>query len=122
MSKITITDEILIAANTIANAGKKPTVALVKAKLTQQAPLPLLISTLKNWQHQPDFIAISNEVDKKTSQSFSEFKDNLLENSIIKSLIQEAVAEELKQVKIELSDIKTIMTSMNKQLKTINKN
>jgi hypothetical protein len=44
---MTIIDEISICANQLANAGKKPTVALVKAKLRQAVPLPTLISTLK---------------------------------------------------------------------------
>jgi hypothetical protein len=114
---MTITDEILIAANKLANAGKKPTVALIKATLNQPAPLPLLISTLKGWQHQPDFIALINEPKKVTSQSLNQSKLNLQENKVLKALIQETLAEELKPLKAELSEIKLVVRELSKQLK-----
>jgi len=117
---MTITDEILIAANKLANAGKKPTVALIKAKLSKAAPLPLLISTLKGWQHQPDFVTAINEKDDISSQSTDETKDSLRENEVVKALIQETLAEELKQMKDELSDIKQLIAEMSKQLKLAN--
>lgn len=122
LRKMTITDEILIAANKLANAGKKPTVALIKAKLNQSVPLPLLISTLKGWQHQPEFIGIPNELNKTTSQPFDELRSTPLENDVVKALIQETLAEELKQMKTELSDIKQLIESLSKQLKVSNKN
>ena len=115
---MTIIDEILIAANTLANAGKKPTVALIKAKLNQSVPLPLLISTLKNWQHQPDFIAVTNEL---TSQPLDEIKDNLPENDVVKALIQETLTKELNQIKTELYDIKQLIKDLSQQLKESNK-
>ena len=119
---MTITDEILIAANKLANAGKKPTVALIKAKLNQSAPLPVLISTLKGWQHQPEFIGVSNEQNKTTSQPVDELKGSLLDNDVVKALIQETLAEELKQMKTEISDIKQLIKALSEQLKTTNKN
>jgi len=118
---MTITDEILITANILANAGKKPTVALIKAKLAQQAPLPLLITTLKGWQHQPNFIAVTNEADTTTSNHLTDIKNNLCENHIVKSMIQEIVVEELKPIKTELSDIKKLIETLNEQLKAANK-
>lgn len=48
-------DEINAIANEIANNKQKPTVALVKAKLSTNVPLPKIIATLKSWQHQPEF-------------------------------------------------------------------
>jgi len=119
---MTITDEILIAANKLANAGKKPSVALIKAKLSQSAPLPLLISTLKGWQHQPDFISTTTEQDNTNSKSLDEMKNDLRENDAVKALIQETLSEELKQMKTELSDIKQLITELSKQLKVANKN
>jgi len=119
---MTITDEILIAANKLANAGKKPSVALIRAKLSQSAPLPLLISTLKGWQHQPDFISTTTEQDNTNSKSLDEMKNDLRENDAVKALIQETLSEELKQMKTELSDIKQLITELSKQLKVANKN
>jgi hypothetical protein len=72
---MTINDEILILANQIANSGKKPTIAMIKAKLRKSVPLPVLISTLKGWQHEPSFIALpeSNvELDIETSTDIAE--------------------------------------------------
>ncbi|MFM2485840.1 hypothetical protein [Celerinatantimonas yamalensis] len=34
--------------------GKKPTLALVKARLARSYPLPMLIQALKSYQHVPD--------------------------------------------------------------------
>lgn len=113
---MTITDEILIAANKLANAGKKPTVALIKAKLSRSAPLPLLISTLKGWQHQPDFIAATSTQDNTNSQSSDKTNSDLRENDAVKALIQQTLAEELKQMKTELSDIKELIKELSKQL------
>lgn len=61
---MTINDEILAIANQLANQGKKPTVALIKTKIAKQVPLPQIISVLKTWQHDPEFIEItsSNEL------------------------------------------------------------
>jgi len=62
---MTINDEILIIANQLANQGKKPSVALIKTKISQPVPLPQLISVLKNWQHEPDFICATPKSDPK---------------------------------------------------------
>ena len=53
---MTASEEILTIANKIANTGKLPSVALVKGRLTQKVPLPVIISTLKAWQHEPEYI------------------------------------------------------------------
>lgn len=53
---MTNAEQILIIANQLANQGKKPTVALIKAKLIGPVSLPVIISTLKSWQHDPLYI------------------------------------------------------------------
>ena len=118
---MTITDEILIAANKLANAGKKPTVALIKAKLSKAAPLPMLISTLKGWQHQPEFIEMPNTQNNSDSQSIEKIKSDLRDNDIVKDLIEETLAVELKQIKKELCDIKLLIEELSKQLNTNSK-
>ena len=57
--KMTTNEEIIAIANQIANDGKKPTVALLKQKLTSKVPLPTLIATLKTWQHEPERISVA---------------------------------------------------------------
>ena len=120
---MTIIDEILICANQLANAGKKPTVALVKAKLSQRAPLATLITTLKSWQHKPDFITyISNEAEQEvnqesSTQNTSALLESLLkEDGTIKKMIQQSLDQELTDMKNELSEMKLLINNLTEQL------
>lgn len=110
---MTIIDEILICANRLANEGKKPSVALIKAKLNKSVPLPTIITTLKTWQHQPDFIAIESEDEKpiELAESPSQVNDDM------KKLIQQTLNQELAEMKKELSDMKALIKELTKQLK-----
>ncbi|WP_456296078.1 hypothetical protein M1D72_17970 [Vibrio sp. AK197] len=45
-----ITDELESVLQALHDEGKTPTVALVKARLTTQVPMPALVSTLKSWK------------------------------------------------------------------------
>ncbi len=98
---MTINDEILVLANQIANDGNKPTVALIKAKLTKSVPLPTIISTLRAWQHDPSFIACPQESESnkvKTSIEHCE-KDSL----------SKYLSEELDQMKQEIIELKLLI-------------
>ncbi len=122
---MTITDEILSCANQIANGGKKPSVALVKAKLSQPVPLPTIIATLKNWQHEPEFTTseLKEELgnkDQDTSQSNTELVKSLLNNDAVKSMIEQSLAKELKQLKVELAEMKLQIEDLTKQLHSKN--
>ena len=121
---MTVTNEILICANKLANAGIKPTVALIKAKLSQQVPLPIIITTLKSWQHQPEFITIMNKEKEqvnpqKPSSTTSELLDSLIENDSLKKVIQQSLHQELSGMKSELSEVKrqlkTLMAELHKK-------
>ena len=101
-------EEIIITANRIANEGRKPSVALVKGRLTQATPLPVIISTLKTWQHQPDY------VDGKGSNSIKDEKPKNKTSDAVTRQINEAVNEaieplkqEIKQLKIEIAKLQT---------------
>jgi len=118
---MTTIDEILICANQLANAGKKPTVALIKAKLTQRAPLATIINTLKNWQHQPDFIAAVSKQDNKINKSTSTsdttaLLDSLLENGAVKKIIEKSLEQELAGMRKELSEMKLLIKNLTEQL------
>ncbi len=118
---MTIIDEILISANQLANTGKKPTVALVKAKMSQRAPLTTIITTLKNWQHQPEFIApISEEKvsdGKKTpDNNSSALIESLLENGSVKKMIEQSLEQELTSMRKELSEMKLLIKNISEQL------
>ena len=123
---MTITEEILICANQLANAGKKPSVALVKAKLSQRAPLAVLISTLKNWQHQPEFIAStclegSQVIQEQSTDTTANLLTLLLENGAVNKLIKQSIDEELTGMKKEISEMKLLINDLSEQLHKINK-
>ena len=118
---MTIIDEILICANQLANAGKKPSVALVKAKLSQPAPLATLITTLKSWQHQPDFISLTVKEEEQVNpealkNNTAALLDSLLESGLLKEMIQQTLEQELSGIKKELSDIKLLIANLSEQL------
>ena len=102
-------DKIVILANQIANTGKKPTVALIKTKLTKSVPLPAIISSLKSWQHDPSFIALPQaEMSNKTDKSD--------ENANCEQLRQN-FHEELNQMKQEIAELKQLITELLAQQK-----
>ena len=93
---MTISDEISIIANKLANDGKVPSVALIKSQLNQSAPLPKIIAVLKRWQHDPKFIQhqqVSTKALTITKPNNEEI--NLLIAKALKPLQQEIT--ELKQ-------------------------
>ncbi len=100
---MTIHDEILTIANKIANSGKKPTVALIKTKLSQTVPLPLLISALKTWQHDPEFISLSESKPQKNIKPREEADP-----------LHHALSEELKEMKQEIVELKLLMRGFKK--------
>jgi len=104
---MTINDKIVVLANQIANKGKKPTVALIKAKLTQSVSLPTIISTLKTWQHDPSHIALSQSETTANEQSSTKGTNNSIssETHTLKTLIN----EELSQMKQEIVELKQLI-------------
>jgi len=106
---MTINDEIIILANRIANDGKKPTVALVKGKLTTKVPLPAIISALKTWQHDPSFIALPQQEPNIKAEQTSEKTDN--------ALLRKHLNEELALMKQEISELKQLIQTLITQQK-----
>ena len=96
-------DEILCIANQLANEGKQPTVALVKTRLATSTPLPMIISTLKSWQHQPDKVT--------TSESKPDQKQTIPPASEV----QQAIDNALAPIKQELAEIKALLQSLEKR-------
>jgi hypothetical protein len=101
---MSVSDEILIIANKIANQGKKPSIALIKTKLSTSVPLPLIISILKTWQHDPDFIALKNEKPITMNKKETEEEANTLNRAIEKALIP--FKQEIKALELEIAEIK----------------
>lgn len=104
---MTITDEIIIIANQLANQGKKPTVALVKTRLKISAPLPTIISVLRNWKHDPKLIEMtveSNNVEAKKNHLTS-----------ISAEIEKAISVALQPIQAELLELRALVRELSKQ-------
>jgi len=96
-------DEILTIANQLANQGKKPTVALVKSRLTSSFPLPTIIKVLKSWQHEPEFINFKEE---------KSGKQELAAKNLEMHQIELIVEKNLTPIKLELADIKSQLAQL----------
>ncbi|OUR59619.1 hypothetical protein A9Q74_16920 [Colwellia sp. 39_35_sub15_T18] len=106
---MTINDEILALANQLANNGKKPTVALIKGKLTKTVPLPTIISTLKTWQHDPSFVAQP----QKNEQINIEASGNSSETDPLRQILN----EELAQMRHDIVELKLLIQQLLAQQK-----
>jgi len=98
---MTINDEILAIANQLANQGKQPSVALIKAKLPRSVPLPTIILVLKSWQHDPNFTQ-QTQIKKKASKVTKE------DNTDINALIEQALAplqQEINELKHQVKQL-----------------
>jgi len=104
---MTISDEIAVIANQLANEGKTPSVALIKSQLNKAVPLPKIISVLKSWQHEPTFIKTQG---KATKDSADVKPDNQTINLQIAAAIAPLQQEisELKQLIKHLLDSQQI--------------
>jgi hypothetical protein len=116
---MTIFDEILISANQLANEGTKPTVALIKGKLSQRVPLPTIIQTLKSWQHDPLFIKLPvNEISPIDIATGNTLQVNVSDlDEKIKLSVNQALEQELSDIKEELNSMKQLIKTLTEQLK-----
>ncbi|TWX54569.1 hypothetical protein [Colwellia hornerae] len=105
---MTITDEITIIANQLANQGKKPTVALLKTKLKKPIPLPTLISILRSWTHDPKLIELADK-----SKILVKENQTLASNAPeIELIVAKAIAKALQPIEIELAELKALVYSL----------
>ncbi len=106
---MTINDEILVIANQLANKGQKPTVALIKTRLSQPVPLPKIISVLKSWQHQPEF----TQVKKSEEHSSPSLKKTEIEiTQAIEQAVNQAVKQAITPLKTEISELKALIRQL----------
>ena len=104
---MTISDEIIIIANQLANQGKKPSVALVKTRLRKSASLPTIISILRNWKHDPKLIEMAIEANDVETE-----KKHL---TSITSEIEKAVILALQPIQAELVELRALVNELSKQ-------
>ncbi len=99
-------EKIIITANQLANKGKKPTVALIKANLVNPTPLPQIIAALKTWQHEPENCVMpeqeTNTEDKKE------------ESPTAPTLTMEDLNNALAPIQQELAEVKRLLQQLTK--------
>jgi len=103
---MSISEEILIIANKLANEGKKPTIALIKTKLINNVPLPIIISTLKVWQHEPNFTS---------TKANPPIEKQLKENNEVQTELLEIIDNALAPIKQELVQLRQEINLLKKQ-------
>lgn len=108
---MTITDEITIIANQLANQGKQPTVALIKTKLTKAVPLPTIITTLKAWTHHPELTILNKS---EPNSILPERKTITLDQEVEKA-IDLAVERAIQPLKIEIAQLKSLLVNTKKR-------
>ena len=107
---MTTNDEILILANQIANKGDKPTIALIKAKLKKKVSLPEIISVLKTWQHDPDFIKLPEQEDNT-------FEKEKVHTTVASEPFEQILHQELAGMKKEILELKSMVQDLINQQK-----
>ncbi len=102
---MTISEEIIAIANMLADQGKKPSVALIKTRLSQTVPLPTIITVLKSWQHQPNKQA--TEQQKNSMIMAKENKQQLTSGEALnKQELEQIIAQALLPLQAELAELK----------------
>lgn len=106
-------EDVIRIAQQLNKAGQKPTVALVKAKLSPGYPLPKIIAALKNWQSHPDLTEQTDDVDQQTSKDDSPSLaapapisvDQLIQLQI-SQYIEQQVTPQINQLQQQIADLK----------------
>ncbi|WDE06910.1 hypothetical protein SG34_008470 [Thalassomonas viridans] len=105
---MTIREEILTIANQLANQGKSPSVALIKTKLSAPTPLPVIISTLKSWQHDPDYIKVKASDDNSVQKP----AENTALEQEVQQAVRQALQQELAPLRSELAEVKALLQAL----------
>lgn len=98
-------DRIILIAQQIAKEGKQPNIALIKARLPKNVPLPAIIQGLKIWMNDPD-----KTINTPTEVIASERLDS---DTLIDIKINQALAPLIKQVDM----LSKQLVDLKKQLK-----
>lgn len=87
--------EIISICQQLSEEGKEPSVALIKARLSKPAPMPLVIGGLKQWRANPN-VKLEN---KSEEQDSSNTPTQTLEQRV------GALEEEVKELKIIIAKL-----------------
>jgi hypothetical protein len=109
-------DRIILIAQQLAKEGKVPNIALIKARLPKNIPLPAIIAGLKMWASNPN-----KQVNSPTEPALtaSTKVDNITSfDALLESKINQAVAP----LSAEIEALKAQLDALQQQLKTEEKN
>ncbi|SEK83489.1 hypothetical protein SAMN05216262_10369 [Colwellia chukchiensis] len=101
---MTISAEITVIANRIANTGKTPSVALIKSQLSKPVPLPTIIAVLKTWQHDAAHTQLHHPIKSAVEE---EHKDN--------AQLQQLIAQAIAPLQQEVAELKKLVQQLSKQ-------
>ncbi|CED61755.1 Putative uncharacterized protein [Moritella viscosa] len=103
---------IVDAANQLALEGKKPSMALVKSRLTQPANMRDIIETLKTWRFDPNAVVPPKNTPVSTSIDVADSTAALIATAIA------SVREEIAPLRQEVSELKAEIVALKKALLT----
>ncbi|RJG51197.1 hypothetical protein [Motilimonas pumila] len=106
-------EDVIRIAQQLNKAGQKPTVALVKAKLSPGYPLPKIIAALKNWQSHPDLTeqaeenkaSIDSDQTSATAAPAPISVDQLIKLQI-SQYIEQQVTPQITELQQQIADLK----------------
>ncbi|WP_022942443.1 hypothetical protein [Psychromonas hadalis] len=104
-------DRIILIAQQIAKEGKTPNIAMIKARLPKNIPLPIIIQGLKLWLDNPNKeinvptepALMANEK-TETTGSFDALLSAKIEAKI--EILLAPLKDEIKQLRAELKTLK----------------
>ena len=100
--------QILLIAQQLSKQGKVPNVAMIKARLPKNVPLPVIIEGLKMWQKNPQ--QVLNEANTEPQEASSQAMLNNELETLLEQKIEQALAplrDEIKRLKIALTQLQT---------------
>ncbi|PKH05720.1 hypothetical protein [Moritella sp. Urea-trap-13] len=104
---------IVDAANQLAREGKKPSVALIKSRITQPTNLREIIETLRKWTFDPNAKAPTTDTPEiTTAAAITDPMTALIAKEIA------AVREEIAPLRQEVSELKAEIAVLKKALST----
>lgn len=101
-------DRIILIAQQIAQEGKTPNTAMIKARLPKNVPLPMIIQGLKMWQDNPN-----KKISKPTEPAL--INNVNAEGGSFDQLLEAKIAQHLAPLKDEIIQLKA-------ELKTLKEN
>ncbi|QUM87801.1 DNA-binding protein [Moritella sp. 36] len=103
---------IVDAANQLALEGKKPSMALIKSRLTQPANMRDIIETLKTWRFDPNAVVPPKNTPASTSIDVADPTAALIATAIA------SVREEITPLRQEVIELKAEIAALKKALLT----